>query len=170
MKLDFIKKTFTYSLAISSACSYIIGLGDRHLDNIMINKKGQLFHIDYAYIMENPLTSLFDLPQIKVTNDIIDFLGGINSVYYAEFKILIVKIYNILRANKNILYLYLIFLCDEGLLNWTKIESKLDQKLMNNMKCKDIEITLINEIETANSITNLFADICHTYRQKLFNP
>jgi len=169
LKLDQIKKTFTYSLAISSACSYIIGLGDRHLDNIMINKKGQIFHIDYAYIMENPLTSIFELPQIKVTNDIIDFLGGMNSVYYAEFKILIVKIYNILRANKNILYLYLRFLCDEGLLNWNRIESKLDQKLMNNMKCKDIEITLINEIETANSLTNLFSDICHTYRQKLFN-
>jgi len=169
LKLDQIKKTFTYSLAISSACSYIIGLGDRHLDNIMINKKGQIFHIDYAYIMENPLTSLFELPQIKVTNDIIDFLGGVNSVYYAEFKSLVVKIYNILRANKNILYLYLRFLCDEGLLNWSKIESKLDQKLMNNMKFKDIEITLVNEIETANSITNLFADICHTYRQKLFN-
>jgi hypothetical protein len=169
MKLDYIKKTFTYSLAISSACSYIIGLGDRHLDNIMINKKGQIFHIDYAYIMENPLTSLFELPQIKVTNDIIDFLGGVNSVYYTEFKLLIVKIYNILRANKNILYLYLRFLCDEGLLNWNRIESKLDQKLMNNMKCKDIEITLVNEIETANSLTNLFADICHTYRQKLFN-
>ena len=169
LKLDQIKKTFTYSLAISSACSYIIGLGDRHLDNIMINKKGQIFHIDYAYIMENPLTSLFELPQIKVTNDIIDFLGGVNSVYYAEFKTLIVKIYNILRANKNILYLYLRFLCDEGLLNWSRIESKLDQKLMNNMKCKDIEITLVNEIETANSLTNLFADICHTYRQKLFN-
>ena len=169
LKLDQIKRTFTYSLAISSACSYIIGLGDRHLDNIMINKKGQIFHIDYAYIMENPLTSLFELPQIKVTNDIIDFLGGMNSVYYAEFKSLVVKIYNILRANKNILYLYLRFLCDEGLLSWNRIESKLDQKLMNNMKCKDIEITLINEIETANSLTNLFADICHTYRQKLFN-
>lgn len=168
LKLDQIKKTFTYSLAISSACSYIIGLGDRHLDNIMINKKGQIFHIDYAYIMENPITSLFELPQIKVTNDIIDFLGGVNSVYYAEFKSLVVKIYNILRANKNILYLYLRFLCDEGLLNWNKIESKLDQKLMNNMKFKDIEITLVNEIETANSLTNLFADICHTYRQKLF--
>jgi hypothetical protein len=169
VKLDFIKKTFTYSLAISSATSYIIGLGDRHLDNIMINKKGQLFHIDYAYVMENPFVTLFDMPQIKVTNDIIDFLGGVNSVYYAEFKTLIIKIYNILRANKNVLYLYLKFLCDAGLLNWSKIESKLDQKLMNNLKCKDIEITLVNEIETANSITNLFADVLHTYRQKLFS-
>ena len=65
---------FVQSLAISSCISYIIGLGDRHLDNIMINKRGQIFHIDYGYIMDNPLiaSSLFDIPEIKVTNDIIE--------------------------------------------------------------------------------------------------
>jgi phosphatidylinositol kinase/protein kinase (PI-3 family) len=33
-KLDTIKTKFVHSLAISSAIAYIIGLGDRHLDNI----------------------------------------------------------------------------------------------------------------------------------------
>ena len=166
--LDTIKSRFTQSLSISSCISYIIGLGDRHLDNIMINKKGQIFHIDYAYIMENPLTTIFEMPQIKVTNDIIDFLGGPNSVYYNDFKILVVKIYNILRANRNILNTYFKFICDEGYLNWNIVESKLNQKVMNGMKCKDIEITLINEIESANSFSNMFVDICHTYRHRLF--
>ena len=166
--LDIIKTRFMHSLSISSCISYIIGLGDRHLDNIMINKKGQIFHIDYAYIMENPLTTLFDMPQIKVTNDIIDFLGGPQSVFYNDFKKMVVKIYNILRANRNILNTYFKFICDEGYLNWNNVESKLNQKMMNGMKCKDIEITLINEIESANSFSNMFVDICHTYRQKLF--
>ena len=40
---------------------------------------------------------------------------------------------------------------------------------MNGMKCKDIEITLINEIESANSLTNMVVDMCHTYKQKLFS-
>jgi len=168
--LNIIKMTFVQSLAISSCISYIIGLGDRHLDNIMINKKGQLFHIDYGYIMENPLaTSLFDAPEIKVTNEIIDFLGGVHSMYYDEFKNLFIKIYNIFRANRNILYIYFKFICDEGFLNWTIVENKLNSKLMNGMKCKDIEITLINEIESANSITNMFVDMCHSYKQKIFS-
>ncbi len=166
--LDSIKTRFMQSLSISSCISYIIGLGDRHLDNIMINKKGQIFHIDYAYIMENPLTTFFEMPQIKVTNDIIDFLGGPQSVYYNDFKKMVVKIYNILRANRNILNTYFKFICDEGYLNWNNIESKLNQKIMCGMKCKDIEITLINEIESANSFSNMFVDICHTYKQRLF--
>lgn len=168
--LDNIKMTFVQSLAISSCISYIIGLGDRHLDNIMINKKGQIFHIDYGYIMDNPLTSsFFDIPEIKVTNDIIDFLGGIHSIYYEEFKSLFIKIYNIFRANKNILNIYFKFICDEGFLNWNIVYNKLESKLMNGMKCKDIEITLINEIESANSLTNMVVDICHNYKQKIFS-
>ena len=168
--LDNIKMTFVQSLAISSCISYIIGLGDRHLDNIMINKSGQIFHIDYGYIMDNPLaSSLFDIPEIKVTNDIIDFLGGIHSIYYEEFKNLFIKIYNIFRSNKNILHIYFKFICDEGFLNWNNVENKLNSKLMNGMKCKDIEITLINEIESANSLSNMVIDMCHNYKQKLFS-
>lgn len=171
LTLDKIKTRFVCSLSISSSISYIIGLGDRHLDNIMINKKGQLFHIDYGYIMENPMTSVttfFEMPQIKVTNDIIDFLGGSQSIYYNNFKMTVIQIYNILRANKNVFNIFFKFICDEGYLNWNVIENKLNQKLMSGMKCKDIEITLINEIESANSFTNMFVDICHTYKQKLF--
>lgn len=167
-KLDLIKSRFMYSLSVSSCISYIIGLGDRHLDNIMINKKGQLFHIDYGYIMENPMTTIFEMPQIKVTNEIIDFLGGSNSIYYDKFKKLVIKIYNILRANRNLINIYFKLICDEGYLKWETVEQKLNQKLMNGMKCKDIEITLVNEIESANSFTNMFVDICHTYRHKLF--
>jgi hypothetical protein len=166
-KLDTIKTRFVHSLAISSAIAYIIGLGDRHLDNIMINKYGQIFHIDYGYIMENPI-KLFNMPEIKLTNDIIDFLGGINSVYYEEFKKLIVQIYNLYRANKNILYIFFKFICDSGYLDWNIVSSKLDTKLMTGMKCKDVEITLINEIDSSNTITDMISDMCHSYKQKLF--
>ena len=53
-------------------------------------------------------------------------------------------------------------------MDWSQISSKLDTKLMVGMKCKDVEITLINEIDSSNSITDMFTDICHNYRKKLF--
>ena len=166
-KLDSIKTKFVHSLAISSAIAYIIGLGDRHLDNIMINTSGSIFHVDYGYIMENP-TIIFNMPEIKVTNEIIDFLGGNQSIYYNEFKKLIVKIYNECRANKNILYIYFKFICDQGFLDWNIVYNKLDSKLMTGMKCKDVEISLINEIESSNTYVGRFSDICHNYKQKFF--
>ena len=47
------------------------------------------------------------------------------------------------------------------------IKEKLDIKTMIGSSHKDIEITLINEIESSNSLNNKIADICHMYRMKL---
>lgn len=163
-----VKHIFVNSLSISSAISYIIGLGDRHLDNIMIHKDGMIFNIDYGYILDAPLT-LFEMPQIKVTNDIIDFLEGRNSNYYIEFKKNVILFYNILRANKHIIYQYFQFIADEGFLNWNNIQSKLDARIMNGIKYKDIEVILINEIESSNSLNNIIADLCHMYKYKLLS-
>jgi Phosphatidylinositol kinase and protein kinases of the PI-3 kinase family len=73
--VETLKRRFLQSLAISSCISYILGLGDRHLDNIMVNDNGQIFHIDYGYLMENPMTNILGAPNIKVTTVMIDFFG-----------------------------------------------------------------------------------------------
>lgn len=43
------RTTYTASLAMTSMAGYVLGLGDRHLCNIMINKStGKLVHIDFG--------------------------------------------------------------------------------------------------------------------------
>ena len=49
------RETFIKSCVSSCVLCYILGVGDRHTENILINKWGDLIHIDFSYLLgEDP--------------------------------------------------------------------------------------------------------------------
>ena len=95
-----ITEKFMKSTAIYCIISYLLGFGDRHLDNIMISKSGSLFHIDFSYILgKDPKYS--NSKHIKITPEIINVMGGYNSKNYNIFKKYCVEVYNQLRLHIN---------------------------------------------------------------------
>jgi hypothetical protein len=159
--LDVIKRRFMSSLAVSCCISYLLGLGDRHLDNIMINKRGQIFNIDYGYLLENPKTNILGAPNIKVTTDMIDFLGGPNSEYYKNFKTYLIYVYDIMRLYKNIISNHYEIIGNEKYLDWEYFREKLESRFMTGLVSKDIKIILMNEIESSGSYSSTFNDYSH---------
>lgn len=70
-------KNYSYSVAVMSIIGYIIGLGDRHLDNVLVNlNTGQVVHIDYNVCFEKGKT--LRVPEkvpFRMTPNILTALG-----------------------------------------------------------------------------------------------
>lgn len=57
-KFDTVIDNFVYSSAGYCVLSYVLGIGDRHADNIMLKEDGHLFHIDFGHYLGNFKTKM----------------------------------------------------------------------------------------------------------------
>eukprot|EP01123_Difflugia_compressa_P000338 TRINITY_DN1042_c0_g1_i3.p1 TRINITY_DN1042_c0_g1~~TRINITY_DN1042_c0_g1_i3.p1 ORF type:complete len:315 (+),score=58.83 TRINITY_DN1042_c0_g1_i3:136-945(+) len=65
-----IRNAFFLSAAIYSIFSYLIDVGDRHLENIMVTKGGDFFHIDYGYVFgEEPVLKKPISQSTRITSE-----------------------------------------------------------------------------------------------------
>ena len=75
-------ETYLYSWAEYWVVTYLLGIGDRHLDNLLIDESGYLFHVDFGYIFGKNLKNKGLIPRIRICSQMIDWMGGIKSKDY----------------------------------------------------------------------------------------
>jgi hypothetical protein len=95
-----LSERFINSCAFYSVITFLLGIGDRHLDNIMLTKNGEIFHIDFGFILGKDPRPM-KTPQMRITEGMLDAIGGHKSESYGEFKELCYVIYDILRRHVN---------------------------------------------------------------------
>ncbi|XP_075218357.1 phosphatidylinositol 3-kinase 59F [Lycorma delicatula] len=79
-----IMDTYVRSCAGYCVITYLLGVGDRHLDNLLLTSSGKLFHIDFGYILGRDPKPL--PPPMKLSKEMVEAMGGVNSEHYHEFR------------------------------------------------------------------------------------
>ncbi|KAI9470908.1 MAG: hypothetical protein EXX96DRAFT_603026 [Benjaminiella poitrasii] len=110
--------SFARSLAVNSMIGYIIGLGDRHLDNIMIDfRSGEVIHIDYNVCFEKGRRlRVPELVPYRLTQNIYGALGitGVDG----QFKTAAEETLRVLRKHKEVLITLLDAFIYDPLVDW----------------------------------------------------
>ena len=116
--------TYIKSCAGYCVVTYLLGVGDRHLDNLLLTPDGthsphpipslfilpaltnhlpvgHFFHIDFGYILGRDPKPM--PPPIKLSKEMVDAMGGSDSANYATFKQYCFTAYTTLRKSSNLI-------------------------------------------------------------------
>lgn len=102
------RRRFIKTCVSSCVLCYIMGVGDRHLENILVTKDGKLLHIDFSYILGDDPKNL--KVEMKITQDMVDMLGGNDSKYFKIFKNNCTLAFKKIRLRSSLWYLLLSYL------------------------------------------------------------
>ena len=95
------QKNFVESLAAYSLICYYLQIKDRHNGNILIDKYGNIIHIDFGFILGiSPGNLNFESAPFKLTKEYIEIMDGENSEMFLYYKNLMIK--GMIEAKKHV--------------------------------------------------------------------
>jgi len=123
------RTNFTRSLAVMSMVGYVLGLGDRHPSNLLLDRNsGKILHIDFGDCFEVAMTreKFPEKIPFRLTRMLINAMEvtGIEGTYRSTCE----STMEVLRRNKDSLMAVLEAFVYDPLLNWRLIDKKPKSK------------------------------------------
>lgn len=105
--------TFIRSCSGFSVITFLLAVGDRHLDNLLVSRDGRLFHVDFGFILGDDPKPF--PPPMKLCSEMIDALGGIGSQGYTEFQLRCCQCFRCLRRHSKLILDILLLMVGSGI-------------------------------------------------------
>ncbi|KAI8834162.1 hypothetical protein BJ741DRAFT_610129 [Chytriomyces cf. hyalinus JEL632] len=158
-------KNFSHSSGVNSVIGYIIGLGDRHLDNVLIDEMtGEVVHIDYNVCFEKGLRlRVPETVPFRLTQNIVGGLGisGVEGGFRESSE----QTLKVLRQKSDVLMSLLDSLAYDPISDWITDEDAEDERikvLILNLKLVSSRISEAKRdllASTANMTTTISAAV-----------
>jgi len=163
------QENFKLSCAGYCVATYVMGIGDRHNDNIMLQKSGHLFHIDFGHFLGN-YKKKFGVERERApfvfTPQFAHILGGSSSDIYKEFLSIVARAYNVLRKHANVFIILFRLMLQAGIPELTKasdidhLKKKLELHLDDDQAAKFIK----KQVEKSRTTkATVFDHMIHNY-------
>lgn len=155
---------FVRSCAGYCVITYLLGIGDRHLDNLLITHDGRLFHIDFGFIMGRDPKPF--PPPMKLCKEMVFGMGGHDSPHYVQFKNFACEAYNILRKSGNLILSLVSLMVDSNLedIDGMRDILKLQEKLKLDLSDEEAAAHLQNLItESVRAIVPSLMEKVHQW-------
>lgn len=134
-------ENYVYSTAGYCAITYFFMIGDRHLENLLIDDEGKIFHIDFGFILGRDPKPY--PPPIKISKEMIDAMGSNEAELqenYKKYRLKCLEAYLYLRKQAKLVYNLTVLMLDSGIKDvHPEGLSKLYDKFSINLDDKEAE-------------------------------
>jgi phosphatidylinositol 3-kinase len=150
--------------------TYLLGVGDRHLDNLLLTRDGRFFHADFGFILGRDPKPF--APQMKLSKEMVDGMGGATSEYYKQFRSFCFTAYTTLRKSANLILNLFALMVDANipdiLLEPDKAVLKVKEKFCLEMSEEEAIKHFSNLIDgSQGAFMPWFIDITHGLLQNM---
>jgi len=158
---------FISSCAGYCVATYVLGIGDRHNDNIMITKSGRLFHIDFGHFLGH-YKKKFGVKRERapfvLTKDFAFVMGGESSLKFQKFVDLCCRAYNVLRQSASRFINLFAMMLSTGIPELQSVEDINYLRKAFSLEMTDNEATLLFTkliYESLGTKTTVFNNVIH---------
>ncbi|KAF7367441.1 Phosphatidylinositol 3-kinase VPS34 [Mycena sanguinolenta] len=159
--------TFVRSCAGYCVVTYLLGVGDRHLDNLLVAPDGHFFHVDFGYILGRDPKPF--PPLVKVCKEMVDAMGGAQSPHYQRFKKFCRTAFNILRKSANLILNLVALMVDANIpdIKHRDVHEQIQEKFRLDLTDEEAENyfeTLLNETSYITVVLDRIHDLAQYWR------
>jgi len=145
--------TFIKSLAGYCVITYLLGIGDRHLDNIMVLPQGNLLHIDFGFIFGQDPKPM--PPPFRLAPSMVEAMGGEGHENFLRFKRYCCQAYNCFRGHANLILTLLGLMVDAGIKDLAAdpvmVLGKVEEKFRLDLNVEQAELFFLSLVNDSMS-------------------